>query len=181
MRRSRPSTRRTRPERESYFPGSVVARAMTLLENPDENPCFGCGPKHARGLHLNFERDGDAVVSHYTAKPDEIGWPGIMHTGLHFTTLFETAYWGALELTGQVHVADGEVKYAHERLPRVGTPFTIRARIVSREPLTLRAESVNAQGKRLGSLECAFKPASRAGIERAGIALPQYLLDDMAP
>lgn len=158
-----------------------MAPPMALLENPDENPCFGCGPKHARGLHLNFERDGDVVIARHTAKPDEIGWPGIMHTGLHFTVLFETCYWAALELTGKVHVADGDIGYVHQRLPRVGVPFVARARIVASEPLTLLAESATEEGKPLGRLEVRFKPASRAGIERSGLKLPQYLLDDMAP
>lgn len=154
---------------------------MALLENPPENPCFGCGPHHARGLHLAFERDGDAVVCRYTPKADEIGWPGIMHTGLHFTVLFETCYWAALEMTGKVQVADGPISYVHQRLPRVGVPFTARARVVSSEPLKIVAESTTHEGKALGRIEVSFKAASRAGVERAGIKLPQYLLDDMAP
>jgi len=158
-----------------------LAPPMALLENPPENPCFGCGPEHPRGLHLNFERDGDEVVCRFTPKTDEIGWPGIMHTGLHFTVLFETCYWGALELTGKVQVADGPIAYVHQRLPRVGVPFTVRARIATSEPLKLVAESVSDQGKPLGRIEIGFKPASRAGIDRAGLKLPQYLLDDMAP
>ena len=173
---------------------------MTPLENPPENPCFGCGPEHARGLHLNFARDGDDIVCTYTPKPDEIGWPGIFHTGLHFTVLFETCYWAALELTGQVHVASGPQVYEHKRLPRVGAPFTVRARILSREPfdsapqgavdkpwpaghgfVKILAESATLEGKPLGRAECGMAIASRAGTERAGIALPSYLTDQMAP
>ena len=154
---------------------------MTPLENPPENPCFGCGPRHGRGLHLDFARDGDSVVCTYTPKPDEIGWPGIFHTGLHFTVLFETCYWAALELTGKVHVASGPQVYEHKRLPRVGVPFTVRARILTMEPLKLVAESTSADGRPLGRAECGMALASRAGIERAGIQLPTYLLDEMAP
>lgn len=153
----------------------------TPLENPPENPCFGCGPGHARGLHLSFEREGDEVRCTYTPKPDEIGWPGIFHTGLHFTVLFETCYWAALELTGQVHVASGPQTYEHKRLPRVGVPFVTTARILSREPLVVAAESATLEGKPLGRAQCGFAPASRAGIQRAGIQLPAYLTDDMAP
>lgn len=154
---------------------------MTPLENPAENPCFGCGPQHARGLHLSFARDGDAVVCTYTPKADEIGWPGIFHTGLHFMVLFEACYWAALELTGRVHVASGPQVYEHKRLPRVGAPFTVRARIVSQDPLKLVAESATLEGKPLGRAECGMALASRAGIERAGIQLPEYLLKEMAP
>jgi hypothetical protein len=154
---------------------------MTTLENPPENPCFGCGPQHARGLRLAFTREGESVVCTYTPKPDEIGWPGIFHTGLHFTVLFEACYWAALELTGQVHVAAGPQVYEHKRLPRVGAPFTVRAQILSRDPLRLVAESTTLEGKPLGRAECNMAPASRAGIERAGIHLPDYLLQEMAP
>lgn len=172
---------------------------MTALDNPPENPCFGCGPEHARGLKLSFERIGDEVRCTYTPKPDEIGWPGIMHTGLHFTALFETCYWAALELTGQVYIASGEQTYVHQRLPRVGVPFTVRARIlnasadpsgsslaalapvVSRGPLRVVAESATAEGKPLGKLTGGFSLASRAQTERAGIKLPEYLTEQMAP
>jgi len=171
---------------------------MTSLENPDENPCFGCGPQHARGLRLRFARDGDSITCTYTPKPDEIGWPGLFHTGLHFTTLFETCYWAALELTGQVHVADGPQLFDQKRLPRVGAPFTVRARIVdpqidettrpagrvgihSRDPLKIIAESATAEGKPCARLEVGMRPGSRAATERAGILLPDYLLDSMAP
>jgi hypothetical protein len=96
---------------------------MTILENPDESPCFGCGPRHARGLRLSFEREGDAVRTTYEPKADEVGWPGIFHTGLHFTVLFETCYWAALELTGQVHVLSREpATFQQDRCPAWGSP-----------------------------------------------------------
>lgn len=152
---------------------------MPTLENPAENPCFGCGPEHARGLRLAFTREGDEVRCTLAPKPDEVGWPGLMHTGLHFTVLFETSYWAALELTGRVHVASGPQTFDQQRLPRVGLPFTVRARIVAREPLRVVAESATAEGKPLARLETAWRPASRAATERAGVALPRYLLDEM--
>lgn len=154
---------------------------MTPLENPPENPCFGCGPGHARGLHLSFAREGDTVVCTYTPKADEIGWPGLFHTGLHFMTLFETCYWAALELTGKVYVAEGPMVFDQKRLPRVGVPFTVRAKIVSHEPMKVVAESATAEGKPCGRAECGMRLASRAATERAGIKLPSYLTDDMAP
>jgi hypothetical protein len=154
---------------------------MTPLENPAQNPCFGCGPEHARGLRLSFARDGDSVVCTHTPRPDEIGWPGLFHTGLHFTVLFETCYWAALELTGQVHVADGPQLFDQKRLPRVGSPFTVRARIVSTDPLKVVAESATGEGKPCGRLESGMRLASRAATERAGVWLPSYLTDDMAP
>jgi hypothetical protein len=155
---------------------------VTPLDNPKENPCWGCGPEHPRGLHLNFAREDDAVTCTHVPREDEIGWPGLYHTGLHFTTLFETSYWAAWELTGRVHVASGTHTFHQDRLPRVGKPFKVTARIVQREPmLRVRAESVNAEGKPCGWLDVGLAPASRAGTERAGVRLPSYITDDMAP
>jgi hypothetical protein len=154
---------------------------MTLLENLDENTCFGCGPQHPRGLHLQFRREGDAVMSTHTPKDDETGWPGLYHTGLHFSTLFETSYWAALELTGKVQNVTGPQTFDQKRLPRVGKEFTVTARIVSRDPLRIRAEAATSDGKPTATLETTWTPASRAGVERAGLKLPAYLLEDMEP
>lgn len=151
------------------------------LDNPQENSCFGCGPKHARGLHLNFAREGDAVTTKHTPQEDETGWPGLFHTGLHFAALFETSYWAAWELTGKVQNVTGPQTFDQKRLPRVGKTFTVTARIVSTDPLRVRAEAATEDGKPTASLETTWAPASRSAVERVGLKLPPYILDDMAP
>lgn len=154
---------------------------MQPLDNPSENTCFGCGPTHARGLRLSFARDGDSVVCEHTPKADETGWPGLYHTGLHFTTLFEACYWAAWELTGKVHVAHGEQRFDQKRLPRVGAPFRVRARILERnaDGPVLVAHSETLDGKPLATLTTMFRTESRARVEK--LALPRYITDDMMP
>lgn len=159
-----------------------------LLDNPIENPCFGCGPRHPRGLRLNFERrradDGaDEVVVTYAPKPDEIGWPTLMHTGLHFLVLYEVSYWGAWELGGKVMNSHGDSVFNQQRLPRTGKPFTAAARLGEKteEGFCMDAVSTSAEGKPCATLKTLWRPASRAGAERAGLKLPAYLLQDMAP
>ena len=161
---------------------------MALLENPEESPCFGCGPRHARGLHLEFERtDGPdgvpEVRTRFVPKPDEVGWPTLYHHGLHFLVLNEVSYWAALALTGKVWVLGGPATYAVERLPRVGTAHVARARIVESTPerLTIRATSETEQGKPCGSLVAPWRLSSRAAVERAHIPLPDYLIPDLGP
>ncbi len=161
---------------------------MVFLENPPENPCFGCGPNHARGLRLAFERrtgpDGvDEIVCEYTPNPDEIGWPGLMHIGLLFTVLMETSYWAALTLGGRVMTIRGPVAYEMLRLPRVGRPFRARARIVAPTPTGARLRSVaeDGQGRPHATMKSAWARESRALVERAGLTLPQYLLEEMDP
>lgn len=161
---------------------------MPELENPDESPCFGCGPQHARGLRLRFERgeadDGSPEVrSTFTPKPDEVGWPTLFHHGLHFMVLNEVSYWAALELTGTLWILSGPATYQFERLPRVDVAHLARARIVRTEPdrLTVRATTATLAGKPCGSLDSTWRPASRAMVERAGIPLPEYLRPYLAP
>ncbi len=159
---------------------------MVLLENPPENPCFGCGPRHPRGLHLTFERrtaegDVDEVVCEYVPKADEIGWPGLMHIGLLFLVMMETSYWAALTLGGRVMTVAGPVTYDMTRLPRVGRTFRARARIEESEGprARLRCVAEDDKGRIHATMVSSWVRESRAQVARAGITLPAYLLQDM--
>lgn len=170
------------------MPPTAAGRVVPLLDNPAENPCFGCGPHHARGLHLRFERQKGAegveeITCTYEPREDEIGWPGLLHTGLHFTILFEASYWAVWELTGRVFTASGPQTFDQTRLPRVGHAFTARARLVATPDgsIRTRATSHTHEGKLAATLETGWRPASRAVMARAGLRLPAYLMDDMAP
>jgi hypothetical protein len=159
---------------------------MTELENPAENPCFGCGPRHPRGLRLSFREesapDGSReVAGEFFPKPDEIGWPTLFHHGLHFTVLYEASYWAALTLGGRLWASHGPISYVAERLPRVGVAHTVRARIVQRTDSVLRvaARTQTTAGKPCGTLESDWRPVSRSMVERAGIPLPDYLASEV--
>lgn len=161
---------------------------MAELENPEESPCFGCGPRHPRGLRLRFERriapDGvEEVVSEFTPRPDEVGWPTVFHHGLHFLVLNEVAYWAALTFTGRLWTIVGPATYAADRLPRVGRPYVARARLEGRTPdrLSIRATTAATDGRSCGTLEATWRPASRAVVERAGIPMPEYLREALGP
>ncbi len=161
---------------------------MPFLENPDESPCFGCGPRHARGLRLAFERttaeDGqEEILCEYTPKPDEIGWPGLMHIGLLFMVVMETSYWTALTLGDRVHTASGPMTFEPLRLPRVGKPFRSRARLAGTEGDRLRVTCVaeGVDGRPHATLSSTWRRATRSSVEKAGLSLPGYLLEDMDP
>lgn len=161
---------------------------MSALENPPDNPCFGCGPQHSRGLRLQFEQatrdDGTAVVrTEFTPKPDEIGWPGLYHHSLHFAALYEVSYWAALTLGGRLWISKGPISYDAQRLPRVGIRHLAEARVLRSSDSTLEilASSATDLGKPCGTLSSHWVPASRASIERAGIQLPEYLQGDLSP
>jgi len=161
---------------------------MVELENPPENPCFGCGPQHPRGLRLSFReetnRDGvREVTGEFTPQPDEVGWPTLFHHGLHFTVLYEASYWAALTLGERLWVSHGPISYTAHRLPRVGVLHAVSARIIDRGESTLRirAETITQEGKPCGALESVWRPASRAVVEGAGIPLPEYLMKELGP
>lgn len=161
---------------------------MVELDNPSENPCFGCGPANERGLGLRFSReqadDGIAeVVTRFTPGSDEIGWPGFLHGGLHFTLLYEVCYWTALELTDCVHTQGGPVRFEQATAPRVGRELVGRGRLVGEEEglPVIEARTEGEDGRVLGKLTGPWAPTSRARVEAAGIELPTYLLDELGP
>lgn len=163
--------------------GVRVLASMTKLENPLENPCFGCGPRHRRGLRLSFERRGNQVVCTYAPRRDEIGWPGYLHPGLHFLILRETSYWGALTLGGKVHGGKGKAILRTDGSPRVGVPFRVRSRIVKRTTrgLHMVAVSESLNGRPYARLNMFFAPTKRSDVKKASVKLPNYLLEDMDP
>ncbi len=157
---------------------------MVELENPPENRCFGCGPANPRGLRLRFERVEDADGSRelrtfFRPESDETGWPGLFHTGLHFTVLYEVSYWTALELGGRLMVSTGPGTYEHRRLPRAGRLYVARARLgpLAPEGQAIDATSASEDGRPCGSLRTFWRPVERTEIERAGLSLPGYLWD----
>lgn len=155
---------------------------MAKLENPAESPCFGCGPRHRRGLRLAFERRGNEVWCLYTPRKDEVGWPGYMHPGLHYLVLRETSYWGALTLGNKIHRSGGKSVFLEENgSPPVSIPFRARSRIMkrTRRGLLMVAVSESLKGRRYGSFESFYLPVKRAAVMRARLKLPNYLLEDM--
>ena len=52
---------------------------LSLNDVTDYGLCFACGPRNPFGLKLHFERDGDRVVSKFTALEEYQGFPGYLH------------------------------------------------------------------------------------------------------
>jgi len=95
----------------------------------DGTICFGCGPAHPIGFHLDFRRDGDEIVT--TFVPDERyqGPRGVMHGGLVTTLADEIAAWAIIGLLGKF----GFTVSIHARLlkpVRIGVPVEARSKIV---------------------------------------------------
>jgi acyl-coenzyme A thioesterase PaaI-like protein len=96
----------------------------------DDQPCFGCGPKHPVGFHLAFERDGDEVVTRFTPGKDHQGAPGLMHGGLAATLADEIAAWAIIATSGKFgFTVQFDARY--RKGLRVGVPIEGRGRLVS--------------------------------------------------
>jgi len=67
----------------------------------EDQPCFGCSPNHPYGFHLKLERDGDGVMTRFTASDKYQGPPGVMHGGLVMTLADEVAAWAVLAKMGK--------------------------------------------------------------------------------
>jgi len=108
------------------------------LFGPDQ-PCFGCGPRHPTGLHLEFERDGDEVVTTFVPGELHQGPPGVMHGGLVLALADELGAWtvvGLKEKFGFTAAVEARLKAP----VRVGAPIEGRGRIVHETSRTVRVE-----------------------------------------
>ncbi len=67
-----------------------------------EQPCFGCSPTHPIGFRLEFDREGDEVMTRFTPGEHHQGPPGILHGGLVTTVADELAAWTIVALKGRL-------------------------------------------------------------------------------
>ncbi len=110
-----------------------------------DQPCFGCGPNHAIGFHLKFERDGDAVVTRFTPGAQYQGPPGIMHGGLVMTLADEVGAWALLafkEKFGFTATVEGKLR----RPVRIGVETIGRAWISKESSRVVRVSVRISQG-----------------------------------
>ncbi|MCA1813598.1 MAG: hypothetical protein LC624_06565 [Halobacteriales archaeon] len=71
------------------------------LENdPGDNACFACGPRHAFGMHLRFFDDGEAVRAELPQRAEFSGWRGSWHMGLVSLALMDLVGWTVWERLG---------------------------------------------------------------------------------
>lgn len=103
-----------------------------LLENSDDNICFGCGPNNPMGLRLSFWREGDRVTTQANPTIDWSGQPGVVNPGILYAVLLDAVVWGASALVGRVPVSASPPALA---LQDVSTkrPFSAAAWVTKRD------------------------------------------------
>jgi acyl-coenzyme A thioesterase PaaI-like protein len=55
--------------------------------------CFGCSPKNASGLRMQFSEDGDEIVCFWNPEAHFSGYASILHGGIQATLHDEIASW----------------------------------------------------------------------------------------
>jgi acyl-coenzyme A thioesterase PaaI-like protein len=70
---------------------------MIKLQNPyarfPEYSCFGCSPSNPSGLHMEFFKEGDELLSKWDPKEHFQGFHDILHGGVQATMMDEIASW----------------------------------------------------------------------------------------
>lgn len=102
---------------------------MTTTTDPAlrEHYCFGCGRHNPIGFHLVFERDEEGVVARYTPRPEDAGFPEVMHGGLLTLLLDEAMGWAMY--VDRVFAVTARMETRFRRPAGLGRPLTIRAHI----------------------------------------------------
>lgn len=120
--------------------------------------CFACGARNRHGLHLRFRRDGaGAVVCRYEPKPEDQGFPGVMHGGVLAALLDESMAWAMWSADRALGVtAKMETRYRRS----VGTVDTlvVRGRVLRARGRRIEVEATvdDVAGERLAEATALF-------------------------
>jgi acyl-coenzyme A thioesterase PaaI-like protein len=111
-----------------------------LNDRTDYQLCFACGARNPSGLGLVFWREGDEIVTEFTAAERYQGFPGVVHGGVIATLLDET-----LERLGTLEgrwLMTGRLEIRYRRAAPIGRPLRVGARLVSSRARALVATAV---------------------------------------
>ncbi len=70
-----------------------MIRNITNPFCPDQNRCFGCGPRNPVGLKLDFAESDDEVIAVWKPDTNYQGYNDVLHGGIIATLLDEVAAW----------------------------------------------------------------------------------------
>jgi uncharacterized protein (TIGR00369 family) len=89
-----------------------------MKELPHTHSCFVCGESNAIGLKLRFDTDGRIVRTHFTPRPEHVGFKEIVHGGLIATLLDEIMVWAcAVQTKRFAYCAEMTVRFVKPLRP----------------------------------------------------------------
>jgi uncharacterized protein (TIGR00369 family) len=131
-----------------------------MKELPHTHSCFVCGESNAIGLRLRFETDGNSVRTHFTPRPEHIGFKGVVHGGIIATLLDEIMVWACA-------VRIKKFGYCAEMTVRFQKPLRPNEEVIATGELTAnrrdkifetKAELKNQAGELLASATGKYLP-----------------------
>ena len=154
------------------------------LENDPKNPCVGCGPLNPRGLQLKFEKVGEEVRSTLPVRPEWQGWPGLLHSGVLYIAMLETANWTVYGLKDRVGLPVGTSALELKRRTRVGDIVQLTGRHVASRtgPFIIEVTASDSGGSGLARLEREYEFPRRAEfVRRMGYGTLPAELEEVVP
>ncbi|GAB4313009.1 MAG: PaaI family thioesterase [Bacteroidales bacterium] len=99
-----------------------ISNPYTVLEGYN---CFGCDPRNESGLQMEFEEEGEMIVSHWHPRSHFAGYKDVLHGGIQATLMDEMASWavqtklGTGGVTAQLDVRYKKPVYVTDRVIRL--------------------------------------------------------------
>ena len=147
----------------------LVPAGTELPNDPDDNPCFACGPRNPLGLRMRFFDDGKVVRSTLTLDERHGGSHAHVLAGIVFGAMEEALYWRAWARFGE-HARSATqgpslLLFTHDVL--VDKPFVVEAEVVADhgDVKDLRARVVQGGGE-CARLGWTYRRQTRDEIER---------------
>ena len=103
--------------------------------------CYVCGQENERGLKIPFRpHPAGGCLAEYTARPEHVGWPEVIHGGLLFALMDEAVAYAVVYAGLHGVTARAEAKF--RRPARIGMKLVVRGWLVepSRRVARARAE-----------------------------------------
>ena len=133
---------------------------------PHTHSCFVCGESNAIGLRLRFETDGRTVRTHFTPRPEHIGFKQTVHGGILATLLDEIMVWACVVQTRRfAYCAELTVRFLNPLRP--GEEVMVTGELVEnrREKIFVaKAEVKDASGKVLSAATGKYLPIKTADV-----------------
>ena len=142
----------------------------TPLRKPGRlTTCYGCGKDNARGLGLQFYREGDQVTAAFTPAADHGGYGQVVHGGVVATALDEALGWAIFGLLDKLGVTT-ELRVRFEAPILCGKSYTVKGRVAKADErqAELAAEIVDESGARVAAGEGTMRVVTARAIERIG-------------
>lgn len=133
---------------------------------PHTRSCFVCGESNASGLNLRFATDGREVRTHFTPRPEHIGFKGVVHGGILATLLDEVMAWACVAQTKRfAFCAELNVRFIKPAQP--GTELLATAELTANRRdkiFEARAELKDHTGQIIASATGKYLPIKEADL-----------------